>query len=191
MKKIITILTAFVAISMLSSCILVTPEDFIIKETVRETTTTETKTTQAESKENAESKTETQQTTVITQPTVKNKYSITCKNATVFTVTDWCVKKDNQVTFSNSSFNRSIPAYGEDMISNLPEGYYKVFFTFEDEYQLNPWDYQSSESVYLNQNVKYCLYTKQANYVECRSADAKPVFYLQGSDGSEIELTCK
>lgn len=179
MKKLITILSTIAVISMFSGCLIVAPEDepkiVIQKKTTVEQKTEDTTTT----------------TTVVTQPTVTSKYSITCKNGTAYTVTDWCVKKDNQVTFSNSSFNRAIPAYGEDMISSLPEGYYKVFFTFEDEYQLNPWDYQSSEAVYLNQNVKYCLYTKQTSYVECRSASAKPEFYLAGSDGSEIELICK
>ena len=180
MKKLITILSTIAVISLFSGCLIVAPEDEP-KIVIQKKTTEKV----------VEQNTQETSTTVVTQTTTSAKYSITCKNATAFTVTDWCVKKDNQVTFSNSSFNRAIPAYGEDMISSLPEGYYKVFFTFEDEYQLNPWDYQSSESVYLNQNVKYCLYTKQTTYVECRSADAKPTFYLAGSDGSEIELICE
>lgn len=179
MKKLITILSTIAVISMFSGCLIVAPEDEP-KIVIQKKTTEKV----------VEQKTEDTTTTVITQPAVIKGYSITCKNGTPFIVTDWCVKKDNQVTFSTSNFNRSIPAYGEDMIPDLAEGYYKIFFSFEDTYQLEPWDYQSSESVYLNQNVKYCLYTKNTTYMECRSANAKPQLYLAGSDGSEIELTC-
>ena len=181
MKKLLSILCAGIALCMLSSCIVVGADD--VPEIVID------KRTETPKKEDKTPAT-------ITQP-VTSKYSITCKNSTPFTITDWCVKNGSQVTFSNSDFNRSIRAYGEDMIQNLPEGYYKIFFSFEDQYQLNPWDYQSSESIYLNQNVTYCLYTRQSEqtvYSECRSATAegaKPEFYLEGSDGSRIELLCK
>ena len=107
------------------------------------------------------------------------------------TITDWCVKKDNIVTYANSGFNRSIRSGGEDMIMDLPVGYYKVYFSFEDDYQLNPSDYYSSESIYLNKDVTYCLYERQVT-VSCRSADGtesvKPQLYLSGSDGTEIDL---
>ena len=178
MKKLIAILSTIAVISMFSGCLIVTPEDdpkIVIK--------TSKKTPEPEPEP---------QTTVITQPTVTVKYSITCKNGTSYTISDWCVKKDNIVTYANSGYNRSIRAGGEDMIMNLPEGYYKVYFSFEDEYQLNPSDYFNSESIYLNRDVIYTLYERQAT-ISCRSAGTpvKPQLYLAGSDGSEIDLICE
>ena len=182
MKKLITILSTIAVISMFSGCLIVTPEDepkIVIQkktsEKVVEQKTEDTTTT----------------TTVITQP-VTAKYNITCKNGTSYTISDWCVKKDNIVTYANSGYNRSIRAGGEDMIMNLPEGYYKVYFSFEDEYQLNPSDYFNSESIYLNRDVIYTLYERQAT-ISCRSAGTpvKPQLYLAGSDGSEIDLICE
>ncbi len=174
MKKLIAILSTIAVISMFSGCLIVAPEDepkIVIK--------TSKKTPDPEPEP-------------LTQPTVTVKYSITCKNGTSYTISDWCVKKDNIVTYANSGYNRSIRAGGEDMIMNLPEGYYKVYFSFEDEYQLNPSDYFNSESIYLNRDVIYTLYERQAT-ISCRSAGTpvKPQLYLAGSDGSEIDLICE
>lgn len=174
MKKLIAILSTIAVISMFSGCLIVAPED-------------EPKIVIKTSKKTPDPEPEPQ-----TQPTVTVKYSITCKNGTSYTISDWCVKKDNIVTYANSGYNRSIRAGGEDMIMNLPEGYYKVYFSFEDEYQLNPSDYFNSESIYLNRDVIYTLYERQAT-ISCRSAGTpvKPQLYLAGSDGSEIDLICE
>ena len=174
MKKLIAILSTIAVISMFSGCLIVAPED-------------EPKIVIKTSKKTPVPEPEPQ-----TQPTVTVKYSITCKNGTSYTISDWCVKKDNIVTYANSGYNRSIRAGGEDMIMNLPEGYYKVYFSFEDEYQLNPSDYFNSESIYLNRDVIYTLYERQAT-ISCRSAGTpvKPQLYLAGSDGSEIDLICE
>jgi len=172
MKKLINILSITAAALMLSSCIIVGTDEIpeIVVETTTETTATQTPTP---------------------APAPVTTHSITCKNETSFLVTDWCVKKDNIVTYANSGFNRSIRSGGEDMITNLPEGYYKVYFSFEDTYQLQPGDYFSSESIYLNKDVSYCLYERPV-VVNCRSANENGVeFYLAGSDGSEISLTNK
>lgn len=182
MKKLITILSTIAVISMFSGCLIVAPEDepkIVIQK----------KTTEKVVEQKTEDTTTT--TTVITQP-VTAKYNITCKNGTSYTISDWCVKKDNIVTYANSGYNRSIRAGGEDMIMNLPEGYYKVYFSFEDEYQLNPSDYFNSESIYLNRDVIYTLYERQAT-ISCRAAGTpvKPQLYLAGSDGSEIDLICE
>ena len=170
MKKLTTILTIAAAALMFSSCIIVGAVDLpelIIEE---KTTTTTPKPSNPE-------------------PEPVYYHSITCKNQTSFTVTDWCVKKDNIVTYAKSGYNRSIRSGGEDMIMDLPEGYYKVYFSFEDEYQLNPGDYYSSESIYLNKDVIYTLYERQVS-VACRAAGTavKPQLYLAGSDGTEIDL---
>ena len=170
MKKLTTILTITAAALMFSSCIIVGADDLpdvIIEE---KTNTPKPSNPQPE-------------------PEPIYYHSITCKNQTSYTVTDWCVKKDNIVTYPKSGYNRSIRSGGEDMILDLLEGYYKVYFSFEDTYQLNPSDYYSSESIYLNKDVIYTLYERQVT-VSCRAAGTavKPQLYLAGSDGTEIDL---
>ncbi len=184
MKKPISFLLAAQAILLiavsalfLSSCVIVHPDDEIIVEKKTQTTVVSSGSSQ---------------TAPANPPAVK--HSISCRNETSLTITDWCVKKDNTVTFANSSFNRSIRPGHEDRIVNLEEGYYVVYFSFEDDYQLDPWDYQSSESIWLDRDVTYCLYERSSGYTaECRSAGASaaPLLYLAGSDGSEIDLICK
>lgn len=198
MKKLISILSITAAALMLSSCIILgtdeEPEIVVKKEVIKEKeTVTETAPTTTTQTQQPAQQTSPAKTTVITQPEPA-KFSITCRNQTNMIVTDWCVSKDNIVTYANSSFNRAIGPYKEDKIQNLPEGYYKVYFSFEDDGPLSPSDYLSSDSIQLNQDIIYTLFVRSAGYaVECRSADAEaaPQFYLSGSDGSEIELFCK
>ena len=127
MNKLTSILTITAAALMFSSCIIVGPDrdaDIIIEkrtDTTTSSTTTTTTTTPA---------------TITTTPAPASTYCIICKNETSYTITDWCVKKDNIVTYANSGFNRSIRSGGEDMIMDLPVGYYKVYFSFEDGYLL-------------------------------------------------------
>lgn len=199
MKKLISILSITAAALMLSSCIILGTDEepeIVVKKTVNQPNESTPATAAQTQQPVKETTTQTQsqtQSTVITQPEPA-KYSITCRNQTNMIVTDWCVSKDNIVTYANSSFNRAIGPYKEDKIQNLPEGYYKVYFSFEDDGPLSPSDYLSSDSIQLNQDIIYTLFVRSAGYaVECRSADAEaaPQFYLSGSDGSEIELFCK
>lgn len=197
MKKLISILSITAAALMLSSCIILgtdeEPEIVVKEKTVKVETQTPAATDTTTQPQQPAQQTSPAKTTVITQPEPA-KYSITCRNQTNMIVTDWCVSKDNIVTYANSSFNRAIGPYKEDKIQNLPEGYYKVYFSFEDDGPLSPSDYLSSDSIQLNQDIIYTLFVRSAGYaVECRSADAEaaPQFYLSGSDGSEIELFCK
>jgi hypothetical protein len=198
MKKLISILSITAAALMLSSCIILgtdeEPEIVVKKEVIKEKeTVTETApatTTTTQTQQPAQQTTPAQ-TTVITKPEPEPaKYSITCRNQTNMIVTDWCVSKDNIVTYANSSFNRAIGPYKEDKIQNLPEGYYKVYFSFEDDGPLSPSDYLSSDSIQLNQDVIYTLFVRTSGYaVDCRSAATPaPQYYLAGSDGSEIDL---
>ena len=194
MKKLISILSITAAALMLSSCIILgtdeEPEIVVKKNQPNESTPASAAQPQQPAQQTTPAQT---QQPVITQPEPA-KYSITCRNQTNMIVTDWCVSKDNIVTYANSSFNRAIGPYKEDKIQNLPEGYYKVYFSFEDDGPLSPSDYLSSDSIQLNQDIIYTLFVRSAGYaVECRSADteAAPQFYLSGSDGSEIELFCK
>ena len=202
MKKLISILSITAAALMLSSCIILGTDEepeIVVKKTTKvvnqpnESTPATAAQTQQPVKETTTQTQSQTHSTVISQPEPA-KFSITCRNQTNMIVTDWCVSKDNIVTYANSSFNRAIGPYKEDKIQNLPEGYYKVYFSFEDDGPLSPSDYLSSDSIQLNQDIIYTLFVRSAGYaVECRSADADaaPQFYLSGSDGSEIELFCK
>lgn len=198
MKKLISILSITATALMLSSCIILGTDEepeIVVKKTteVVNQPNESTPAPAAQTQQPVKETTTQTPTTVITQPEPA-KYSITCRNQTNMIVTDWCVSKDNIVTYANSSFNRAIGPYKEDKIQNLPEGYYKVYFSFEDDGPLSPSDYLSSDSIQLNQDIIYTLFVRSAGYaVECRSADAEaaPQFYLSGSDGSEIELFCK
>lgn len=185
MKKLFTIISTVAVISMFSGCFFIASEDdpkIVIQK----------KTSEKVIEQTQDEKTTQEQQTVITKPVATSKYSITCRNQTNMIVTDWCVSKDNIVTYANSSFNRQIGPYKEDKIQNLPEGYYKIYFCFEDDYPLSPSDYLSSDSIQLNQDVIYTLFVRTSGYsVECRSAEVTPQFYLTGSDGSEINLICK
>ena len=173
------ILLIAIASLFLSSCVIVHPDD----EARRTKTTTIV---------NNGSTPATPANPANQNPPTAVRHSITCKNETSLVIQDWCVKKDNTVTFANSSFNRAIQPGREDRIVNLEEGYYVVYFSFEDDYQLDPWDYQSSESIWLDRDVTYCLYERaSAVAIACRSANAAPQLYLAGSDGSEIDLICK
>ena len=177
MKKFTSIFLLTAAAIMLSSCVIVGTDDLpniVVEEKPTTVVTPATQTPPPAPK-----------------PTPVYKYSITCKNETSITVTDWCVKKDNIVTYAKSDRNCAIRPGGEDMISNLEEGYYRVYFTFEDTYQLQPGDYFSSENIYLNRDVTYCLYERPAviTYKSAGGTESKGIqLYLAGSDGTEIEL---
>ena len=188
MKKIISLLLSAQAALLLtatatlfSSCVIVGTDkdpDFVVEKrktvTVKETTESSTPSTTS-------TPTETTQNS--------KKHSVTCYNDTSYTITDWCVKKDNLVTFANSTNNRQISSGGKDTIANLPEGRYKIFFSFDDCYQLQPCNYTGSEEFELNTDITYILSERTFNYPACRTADAQEaVFVLKGSDGSEIEL---
>ena len=184
MKKIITILTTIVAISMLSSCIIVAPEEEP-KIVIQKRSSDDDKNSNKNNQQSSSSS-----TTVITQPTVSAKHAITCYNNTSYTITDWCVKRGNIATYANSTNNRMISPSGKDTITDLPEGRYQIFFSFDDSYQLQPCNYTGSEEFELKEDITYILSERAVSYAICRSAGAAegPVFVLSGSDGSEIEL---
>lgn len=170
-----TLLLISIAAVMFSSCIIVHPneeEEIFIEKREKESKSSKSSTSSS-------------------SKTTTKKYSITCRNQTNMTVTDWCVAKENIVTYADSSFNRMIGPYKEDKIQNLSEGYYKVYFSFEDDGFLCPTSYLSSDSIQLNQDVIYTLFTRSSGYaVDCRNqkSAAPAVLCLQGSDGSNIEL---
>jgi len=190
MKKIITLITTLIAISMLSSCIIVGTEDepeIIINKSSKPTPAPQQP---PEQQTPVVTQSQQQTTTVITTPSTA-KHKITCYNNTSYMITDWCVKRENIATYANSTNNRMIAPNGKDSISNLPEGRYQIFFSFDDTYQLQPCNYTGSEEFELREDITYILSERAVSYAVCRSAGAGnegPVFVLSGSDGSEIEL---
>ena len=141
-----------VASLLFSSCIIVHPDDdydvYVEKKAVKQATSKETDETNSSDDESRQTA----------------KYSITVKNATSTPVINWCVKNDNKVTLSSSGFTGSIRENGgEDKISDLPEGYYKIYFTFDDGDSI-------VESITLDQDVTFYLSEKHNSYVaECRA----------------------
>jgi hypothetical protein len=190
MKKIITLITTLIAVSMLSSCIIVGTEDepeIIINKSSKSPSTQQQ---QPEQPTPVVTQPQQQTTTVITTPSTA-KHKITCYNNTSYMITDWCVKRENIATYANSTNNRMIAPNGKDTITNLPEGRYQIFFSFDDTYQLQPCNYTGSEEFELREDITYILSERAVSYAVCRSAGAGkegPVFVLSGSDGSEIEL---
>ena len=48
-----------------------------------------------------------------------SRYDITCYNNTDETITDWCVKKDNDRTYANSKYTCEIAPFDSDTIKDL------------------------------------------------------------------------
>lgn len=99
-------------------------------------------------------------------------FSITCNNNTEETITDWCVKKDNNKTYANDEDTCRIKPHKEDTISNLPIGYYSICITFEEKYQLHPSDYEISKEIYLDEDVTFNV-AKRHFYSRSAIADNK------------------
>lgn len=141
-----TILLIVTASVMLSSCVVIHPDDegdVIVTKSAR--------IKEADDDDEEEDK-------------VTSKFSITVKNETNADIEDWCVKCDRNVTLSTSGFTREIQAGQEDKISNLPEGYYKIYITFEN-------GYTKQDSINLNKDVEYRIIGTNDSYTtECRSA---------------------
>lgn len=146
-----TILLIVTASLMLSGCVIVHPDDeadiYIGK-------TSRVKTVESSEDEDTEAEEETK---------VTEKFSITCKNQTSTDIISWCVKCDRNVTLPNTGFTSSVKAYKEDKISDLPKGYYRIYFTFAN-------GQTGEDSIELNQNVTYCIMGTPDSYtVECRA----------------------
>lgn len=163
MKKPINLLLALqalfliaIASVMFSSCIIVNPDEedkFVIEKREKDKKVSKSDDSEIKNDETAS----------------EEKFTITCKNETSLVVINWFVKNDNIITLSKTGFTGSIQAHGEDMIFDLPKGYYKIYFTFAGDCQKN---YQS-DTIYLDKNVTYCLLEGPTPYIsECRSAEA-------------------
>lgn len=149
------VLVLFAAASVLfSSCIVVHPKDdydvYVEKTTVTKASSTDTEE-------------ETDDSTTKETTSKAEKHSITCKNQTSTDIISWCVKCDRNVTLPNTGFTGSVKAYHEDKIADLPEGYYRIYFTFAN-------GQNGEDSIELNQDVTYCIMGNADSYtVECRS----------------------
>ena len=170
MKKLIPILFLTVAAVMLSSCVIIHPDDetdFCVEKKEKKSTTSSSTTTNST----------TQHTS-----TTNNKYTITFKNNTDYVVNEWFVRKDNISVSSNSGYVHPICAHDFDTITNLEKGQYRIWFIISDEYCFR------SENLYLDRDITYILiaHTNSGYTSECRTAGSggMPQFYLEGSDGS-------
>ena len=151
-----TILLLATTAVMLSSCVIVHPDDEA--EIFVEKKNKEKKYVQVETVSDSETQAQTQDASL--------KYTITCKNETDRLVINWFVKNDNIITLSKTGFTGSIQPHGEDMIFDLPKGYYKVYFFFEG-------GSQKSYTINLDKDVTYCILDGEDTYIsECRSVEA-------------------
>jgi hypothetical protein len=187
MKKITYLFLTIFAAAMLSSCVVIGLDDVTYPHSSNRTSSTTSGSSTSSSSTSTSTHTSTNTST-------NSRHAVTCYNQTSYTITDWCVKKDNQVTFANSTCNRMIVPNAHDSITNLPVGRYQIFFSFDNCYQLQPCNYTGSEEFYLDRDINYILSERYISYnsnnvCKNRSAGSEyPVFVLQGSDGSEIEL---
>lgn len=176
MKKLIPILFLTVAAVMLSSCVIIHPDDetdFCIEE-------------KKEKKSSGSSSSTKTSTTTQSNPVQNTKFTITFKNNTDYVVNEWFIRKDNISISSNSGYVHPICPHDFDAIRELSEGQYRIWFIISDEYCFR------SENLYLDRDITYILiaHTNSGYTSECRAAGSggMPQFYLEGSDGSKILL---
>ena len=119
-------------------------------------------------------------------------YDITCYNNTNVTITDWCVKRNNDTTYANSDYNCTMFPGKRDTIYDLPRGTYQIFFTFKQRNTLHEWDYDETGYFDLDEDVTFYvaqrdIYGRSA--VTNNKADEEPQYVLVCSNGKEYELT--
>ena len=120
----------------------------------------------------------------------EHRYDITCCNDTYVTITDWCVKKNDHITYANSDHNCEIPGGYEDTIEDLSKGDYQIFFTFQTRARLHEDDYEYTGSFYLKDDVKFSVATRTiySRSAAPSSTDADSVPVLVFSDGRVVKL---
>ena len=91
----------------------------------------------------------------IIDDTESSRFDITCYNNTNETITDWCVKQDNDSTYANSKYTCEIAPNDSDTIKDLKKGYYSLCITFEEKLQLHPKDYEQTNEIYLDEDVVF------------------------------------
>ena len=117
---------------------------------------------------------------IVVSPT----YDITCYNNTGSMITDWCVKRNDRYTYANSEYNCHINSYDCDTIDDLPEGEYQIFFTFKPRGRIHEYDYESTGTFYLDEDVTF--YVRQGNIYGDRSAAGSE----SQSEETQLVLVC-
>lgn len=109
------------------------------------------------------------------EPAKEVLYQVKAINRTSVPVVDWCVKKDNKMIFSSSDNAHAIEPGAEDAIIELPEGEYKIFFSFEGYGFGTDWTLYDAGSFTLDQNMTYIITERvlevyEQAFEECRNA---------------------
>ena len=108
------------------------------------------------------------------EPAKEVLYKVTAINRTSVPVIDWCVKKDNVMIFSSSANAHAIEPNGADAITDLKEGEYKIFFSFEGYGFGTDWTLYDAGDFTLDQNMTYIITERELSvyeeaYAECRN----------------------
>ena len=119
----------------------------------------------------------------------KTRFDITCRNNTSVKVTDWFVQDDDKHNYYNSEDECHISPGSYDTITGLSKDYYKVFLTFEVKEQLQETDYESSNFIYLDEDVTFDI-ARRGFYRAASTAesDSEEGFVLICSNGKEYPL---
>lgn len=109
------------------------------------------------------------------EPAKEVLYKVTAINRTSVPVIDWCVKKGNKMIFSSAENAHAIEPGAEDAIIELPEGEYKIFFSFEGYGFGTDWTLYDAGSFTLDQNMTYIITERvlevyEQAFEECRNA---------------------
>lgn len=88
-------------------------------------------------------------------------YDLTCYNKSDTLITDWCVVRNNKVTYAKSK-NICCPINqhkGEATLEHLPAGTYVLYVAFVPSPNYDEGDYVASKTIKLNHN--YEVYVDQ------------------------------
>ena len=90
-----------------------------------------------------------------------NYYEITCYNMSNTRISDWCVVRNNKVTFAKAKNDFCpIPGNGgKATLTNLPEGTYVLYVAFAKNPNYDDGDYVASKTIKLNKD--YDVYIDQ------------------------------
>lgn len=138
--------------------------------TEQQTTSTQQTPAEQSSDSNQTEEPESEQT-----PEPATRYSVKAINKTSVPVIDWCVKKDNIMIFSSSDDAHPIETNEEDIITDLSEGNYKIYFSFESYGFGTDWQSIEADEFTLNTNMTYLITERTLSvyeeaYEACRNA---------------------
>ena len=124
---------------------------------------------------------------IVTSESIPARYDITCYNNTMKKITDWCVKKGEDVTYANSEYNCSINSGESDSIENLSPGYYSICISFKQKESLHPSDYEQTGEIYLDEDVIFDV-AERTYYGRSVNNTTEIEYVLRCSNGKEYPL---